>query len=340
MRLALLFTGADSLRDTVAIGTAAEAAGFDSLYMVEAYRSAWVALTALAAATSRVTLGPYVLNAYARSPMLTAMTAADFQEFSQGRLHLGIGGGNRIINEDWQGIPHTRVLTKMREYVDLLRTVQRTPTGETIKFEGEVHRMHWTPRITPTVPYPISLAAIFPKMLAIAARVADGIAGGATLSPEFLSEVLRPTVAAHAIAAGRDPGRIEWRAVMFAAVSDDREAAYRGARAGLCALFAPLPHPYYEYTMTEQGFGNVVERLRKLVPAGQLDAAIDAIPDAMVERFTIAGNLAECRTRLAAYEGLLDEILLSNVMPIGSAGWEAAYEGFWGLAGSQGVRFR
>jgi len=39
MRLAILFTGADKLRDTVAIGAAAEAAGFDSLYMVEAYRS-------------------------------------------------------------------------------------------------------------------------------------------------------------------------------------------------------------------------------------------------------------------------------------------------------------
>jgi 5,10-methylenetetrahydromethanopterin reductase len=333
MRVAILFTGADTLRDTVAIGTAAEAAGFDSLYMVEAYRSAWIALTALAAATQRVTLGPYVLNAYARSPMLTAMTAADFQEFSNGRLHLGIGGGNRVINEHWQGIPHARVLTKMREYVELLRTVARTRAGDTVAFDGEVHRMHWTPRVTPAAPYPISLAAIFPKMLEVAAGVADGIAGGATLGPEFLSELLRPVVAAHAAAAGRDPAKIEWRAVMFAAVSDDREAAYRAARAGLCALFAPLPHPYYEYTMTEQGFGDVVEKLRKLVPAGQLDAAIDIIPDTMVERCTIAGTLAECRTRLASYEGLLDEILLSNVMPVGAAGWATAYEGFWGLAG-------
>lgn len=333
MRLAILFTGADKLRDTVAIGAAAEAAGFDSLYMVEAYRSAWVALTALAAATRRVTLGPYVLNAYARSPMLTAMTAADFQEFSNGRLHLGIGGGNRLINEQWQGIPHARVLTKMREYVQLLRTIADTPAGNTVSFTGEVHRMQWTPRVTPSPPYPISLAAIFPKMLEVAATVADGIAGGATLSPEFLSEMLRPAVAAHAVAANRDPGRIEWRAVMFAAVSDDRDAAYRAARTALCALFAPLPHPYYEYTMTEQGFGKVVEKLRQLVPAGQLDAAIDAIPDAMVDRCTIAGTLAECRAQIATYDGLLDEILLSNVMPIGEAGWERAYAHFLRLAG-------
>ncbi|MEX2481648.1 MAG: LLM class flavin-dependent oxidoreductase [Gammaproteobacteria bacterium] len=332
MRLAILFTGADSLCDTVAVGRAAEAAGFDALYMVEAYRSAWVALSALAAATERVTLGPYVLNAYARSPMLTAMTAADFQELSQGRLHLGIGGGNRLINEQWQGIPHTRVLTKMREYVEILRIAARTPAGQPIAYDGAVHQMHWTPRVAPATPYPISLAAIFPKMLAVAASIADGIAGGATLSPEFLSEFLRPTVAAHAAKADRDPAAIEWRAVMFAAVSDDRAAAYGAARAGLCALFAPLPHPYYEYTMTEQGYGEVVERLRRLVPAGRLDAAIEAIPDAMVERFTIAGTLAECRARLAAYDDVLDEILLSNVMPVGAGGWQAAYAGFLRLA--------
>lgn len=325
MQLALLFTGAHSLAHTLAIGRAAEAAGFSALYMVEAYRSAWVALCALAGVTARVRLGPYVLNAYARSPLLTGMTAVDFNELAHGRLLLGVGGGNRIINEQWQGIAHARVLTKMREYVTILRRIAHTPAGETLSFDGAVHRMRWTPAVTPTVPYPVHLAAVFPQMMKVAAEVADGIAAGATLSPAYLREVLRPAAAAHAANAGRDPAALAWRAVMFTAVSDDRDAARRAARAALCSLFAPLPHPYYEYTMQEQGHGAVVASLRERVPAGHLDHAIDSIPDTLVDSLVIAGTPAECRARIASYAGLLDEVLLVNAMPIAGDDWQSAY---------------
>lgn len=102
MDLGMLFMGTGApLRDYVTLAQQAEAAGYASVRMVEALRSGWVALTAMAAATSRVRLGPYVLNAYARSPLVTGMTAVDFNEFSDGRLELGIGGGNRLINEQW-----------------------------------------------------------------------------------------------------------------------------------------------------------------------------------------------------------------------------------------------
>lgn len=334
MRLALLFTGAERLADTLAIGRAAEAAGFASLYMVEAYRSAWVPLAALAAATTRVTLGPYVANVYARSPLLAAMTAADFQELSGGRLHLGLGGGNRIINEQWQGIPHARVLTKVRETVDILRRAAATPAGATLDYAGQVHRMRWAPHGGPVAPYPISVAAIFPAMLRTAAACADGIAGGATLSPAYLREVLRPAAAAHATDAGRPATALAWRAVLFAAVGPDRAVTARAARSALCALFAPLPHPYYEYTMSEQGYGAVVARLKTLVPSGRLDAAIEAIPDDMVQRFTLCGTLAECRARLADYHDLLNEVLLSNALPITEDGWQPAYADLLRLAGA------
>jgi alkanesulfonate monooxygenase SsuD/methylene tetrahydromethanopterin reductase-like flavin-dependent oxidoreductase (luciferase family) len=69
-----------NIRDMVTIGKKAEEAGFDSLYVTEAWRSGFVPLTALALATQRVRLGPYVLNAYGRSPLLTGMGAIDLDE--------------------------------------------------------------------------------------------------------------------------------------------------------------------------------------------------------------------------------------------------------------------
>src|SRR3712207_898117 len=54
---------------------------------------AWTALTAIAAATTRVTIGPLVLNVVNRHPGLLANMAATLQELSGGRLLLGIGAG-------------------------------------------------------------------------------------------------------------------------------------------------------------------------------------------------------------------------------------------------------
>lgn len=201
MKIGMLFTGAETLEAIVQTGRAAEAAGFDSLWMVEAYRSAWVPLTALAAATSRVTLGPWVLNAYARSPFLTGLTALDFNALSNGRLELGLGGGNRQINEEWQGIGHTAVLSKIADQTRILRLMREAAAGSLVEYTGKIHRIRWR-AVHPPRPFPIFLAAIFPAMLKVAARIADGIAGGATLSTEFLRDRLQREASQHAEAAG------------------------------------------------------------------------------------------------------------------------------------------
>ena len=64
MDIGLIFTGADmTMAELTATGQRAEQSGVASLYLAEAWRSGWMPLTALAAATTRVRLGPYVLNA-------------------------------------------------------------------------------------------------------------------------------------------------------------------------------------------------------------------------------------------------------------------------------------
>jgi len=318
MDLGLIFTGGDmSVRDLVTLSKQAEDSGFSSVCMAEAWRSGWVTLTAMAAATNTIRLGPYVLNAYGRSPLLAGMSAIDFNEFSGGRLMLGVGGGNRIINEQWQGIPHERVLRKMREYVTLMKQMARARAGEKLLFEGEIHSMDWTPTVDPGAePYPVYLAAVFPRMMRVAAQVADGIAAGATLSVEYLNDVLKERAAEAATALDRDPTSIAWTAVNIIAVDEDRDRARRAAREAICHFYAPLPHPYYEYTMREQGFGAAADALLKLMPTGKLEAAVAAIPDECVDRLVIAGTPDDCRARLAAYEGILDEMLLLNAMPV------------------------
>ena len=164
-------------------------------------------------------------------------------------------------------------------------------------------------------------------MMRVAAQVADGIGGGATLSADYLREVLKPQAAAAAAEVDRDPTALGWTAVSLIAVDNDRERARRAAREAICHLYAPLPHPYYEYTMREQGFGSAVDALLKLMPAGDLEGAVALIPDECIDRLVIAGTLDDCRKRVAAYDGVVDDMLLLNALPATDGNILSAYDG-------------
>ena len=104
MRRGLIFPGGGmTMADICEIAQEAEQKGVDSLYCVEAWREAFVPLAAIATVTERVRIGSYVLNAYGRTPFMTGMSAVDLDELCGGRLLVGIGSGNRHINEAYQG---------------------------------------------------------------------------------------------------------------------------------------------------------------------------------------------------------------------------------------------
>ncbi len=314
MNLGLLFLGSEPLSLLRTLAPRAERSGFQGLYMVEAYRSAWAPLGLLASVTERVRLGPYVLNVHAHSPWITGLSALDFNELCGGRLELGIGAGNRHLNAHCLGIEQSRTLTRLTETVKILQGMSRCEPGQSFSFEGRVERMDWRALHQPS-PFPVFAAAVFPEMLTAMARVADGIAGGATLSPEFLRDRLRPAAAESRVAAGRDPATLRWKSVLFAAVSDDEDTARAAARQALAGLFHPMPHPYYSWTLRQQGFGPVVDALERLMPAGATAEALRQIPDELLARTQLVGTPAQCAARLRDYEGLVEEILLVNVMP-------------------------
>lgn len=315
MKLGLIFPGGGMpLRDMVRIGQEAEAAGFDSLYVTEAWRNGFVPLAALASATQRARLGTYVLNAYGRSPLLTGMGAIDLDELSSGRLLLGVGSGNRHINEDWQGIAHTQPYQKMHEYMECLKKIVRAHTGVPMTYEGKIHHMRWTPAVEPVrESIPIYLSAIFPRMIKVAGRVADGVAIGALCSTDYIRGVIQPSARQEAAAAGRDSHSLGFLAAMFVSVHENRALARQSAREAICRLFAPLPHPYYDFLLREQGYSAAADAAQELVPAGQLKKAADAIPDEALDRLTITGTPDECRKRIAAYEGIVEELICVNV---------------------------
>src|SRR5438132_13927038 len=172
--------------DGVALVQEAERLGYDSVWTAEAYGSdAVTPLTWVGALTSKIKLGTSILQMPARTPAMTAMTAATLDLLSGGRVLLGLGLSGPQVVEGWHGQRYGKPLGKTREYVEIVREILRREKpvehhGDhyDIPFNGEGATGLGKPLKLITHPLrpeiPIYLAAIGPKNAALAADIADG----------------------------------------------------------------------------------------------------------------------------------------------------------------------
>jgi alkanesulfonate monooxygenase SsuD/methylene tetrahydromethanopterin reductase-like flavin-dependent oxidoreductase (luciferase family) len=93
----------------------AERLGYDSVWAAEAYGSdAATVLAWLAARTETIKLGSAIFQMPARSPAMTAMTAATLDQLSDGRFKLGLGPSGPQVAEGWHGQRFARQLQRTR----------------------------------------------------------------------------------------------------------------------------------------------------------------------------------------------------------------------------------
>jgi alkanesulfonate monooxygenase SsuD/methylene tetrahydromethanopterin reductase-like flavin-dependent oxidoreductase (luciferase family) len=209
--------------DLRAMALRAEELGFDSVWTGDhlLYRrpgddrargpwEAWTLLAALAAVTSRVTLGPLVAATAFHAPAMLAKQAATVDEISGGRLVLGLGAGWNETEFAAFGFPFDHRISRFAEAFTVIRTLLREGA---IDFAGAFYSARdceLVPRPRPGGP-PLMIGSSGPRMLEIAAPHVDSWnawfdAFGnrpAGIAP------LRERVDASARAAGRNPAEIE-----------------------------------------------------------------------------------------------------------------------------------
>lgn len=176
--------------DILAMSVAAERVGFDSVWVSDhvgfgdpdgdwsgAWES-WTLLSALAATTTRVELGTYVLAMPFRHPALLAKQAETLDEVSGGRLILGIGAGWNDIEFETYGVPVDRRFDRfedgLRIIAAMLRDGRSDHVGRLLSAPGARLGAHG-PR--PNGP-PIMVGATGPRMLRLTAELADHWNGG------------------------------------------------------------------------------------------------------------------------------------------------------------------
>ena len=333
MRLGLLLGFEDSLKMILTIAREAEAAGFGSLYTVEAGRSALVPAAAVIGATQDVRVGTYVVNAYGRDPWLAGLAARDLDELSGGRFVLGVGTGNPHFNNWYMGIDSSKPLAKMREYVEILRAVVRAKAGEPVRYNGKVHNIKWRASWDPIRPtIPVYLSASGPNMVKLAGEVSDGVGVGIMSSPDFMRDIVRPNAQSAAQGVGRDSAVLAFPMGALLSVNRDEELARDAVRASICGLFHPVPHPYYDSQLRQLGFADFADQATELMPAGKTRAAMDLVPDQVIDTMTITGTPAQCAARIQQYEGLADEVIAFRVAQRNEPAGIAAYQDLFELA--------
>lgn len=314
------------------LALAAERAGFDSVWVAEAWGSDAVSLLAwIGARTERIGLGSAVMQIPSRSPALTAMTAATLDRLSEGRFRLGLGVSGPQVIEGWHGVPYGKPIRRTREAIAIIRKVLER--REPVEFRGEAYqvpldggtgmgkplKLMFAPR-RPTIP--VYLAAIGPRNVALAAEIADGWLP-IFFSPErraIFDDSLRDGFARRPETF--DPGSFDVApSVMIAPGKDQELDRCRDRVKPALALYiggmGAKGRNFYNDLARRYGYEEAARRIQELYLAGRKHEAIAAVPDELVDEVALCGSegrIAEgmSRFREAGVTTLVCQILAAE----------------------------
>ena len=142
------------------VALATEELGFDAFFRSDHYlkmggvsglpgpTDAWTTLAGLAVETSRIRLGTLMTAATFRLPGPLAITVAQVDQMSGGRVELGLGAGWFEAEHAAYGIPFPPLgerFEMLEEQLDIITGLWRTPDGETFSFDGTHYRVSDSP---------------------------------------------------------------------------------------------------------------------------------------------------------------------------------------------------
>ena len=283
------------LRDAAVL---AEDLGYSCISMGESWgEDALTSLAQIAAVTSRIRIGTSIVPVFARSPANLAMAALNLDRMSEGRFFLGLGTSGKLVIEDFHGERFAKPLTRMREYIDILRKASR---GERLDHDGElIHTKRFQLRFTPhRAELPIYVASLSPPSLRLTGELADG------WLPIFLAPArMGPLVAdieAGAKAAGRTLADVAIAPQVSIYVTADVAAARDRERPHIAFYIGGMGVFYHQY-MHRIGFGPEADRVRAAFQARDRDGAAKLVTDEMVDAMTIIGPAGACREQIQRY---------------------------------------
>lgn len=271
-----VFAGSDTVDRLVDDARRARSGGFASLWVPQIFGvDAITALAVVAREVPEIALGTAVVPTYPRHPAMLAGQARTLQQVAGGRFTLGVGLSHQIVIEGMFGMKWGEV-RHLREHLSILVPLAR---GEAVSFEGET----LTAKVALAIecaPVPVVVAALGPKMLAVAGALADGTVTWMTGADTIASHVV-PTIRAAAADAGRpDPACV---VALPTCVTDDPGAA-RELAADMFSIYGQLPS--YRAMLDREGAAGPAD-VAIVGTAAEVTARIEALFDAGATEFVV-----------------------------------------------------
>jgi F420-dependent oxidoreductase-like protein len=288
----------------------ADRLGYDSIWAAEAYGSdAATVMAWLAVNTERAKIASGIFQMPARTPAMTAMTAATLDNISGGRLVLGLGMSGPQVVEGWHGQPFDHQLQRTREYVAVVR---KALARETVSHDGEFYPL---PRpggrgkplkliIKPVQErIPIYLAAIGPKNSALAAEIADGWLP-TLFAPDHV-DVFKPALEEGTARAGRSVSDVDIAPMTSVSIEDNDDRARDLMRPFLGLYVGGMgsrKKNFYKDLITRYGYGDAAQNVQDLYLDQKYEQAMAALPADLIDKVTLCGSKDKIAKRLEVYK--------------------------------------
>ena len=305
------------LAETADAAARAEALGFDGAFTPALDNDGLMPHPLIADRTEEIQHGSRIALAFTRSPMVLAYSAWQLAEFSDGRFILGLGtqvkGHNeRRFSVEW-GSPGPR----LREVVESLRHIFDVFQGEAdLDYEGEHYQFslmtdEFNPGPIDDPDVPIWIAAVNEYNIRTAGKFCDGLAMHAFNTPEYMDEVIAPTVADAADEADRSLDDVALSASPFVVTGETDEEWEQSRRETKRRIAFYGSTRTYHDVLEQHGWKSVGEDLHELSKEEKWQEMGELITDEMVATFSIEAEpdelLAEARD---VYGGVADRVVL------------------------------
>jgi F420-dependent oxidoreductase-like protein len=236
--------------DLLRIAKATEDLGFDGFFRSDHYvrfgegsglpgpTDAWITLAGLARETSRIRLGTLVSPVTFRPPGPLAISVAQVDDMSAGRVELGLGSGWYEAEHVAYGLPFPPLVERYERLAEQLAIIDglwRTPIESRFTFAGKHYQLSEAPGLPKPAQWPrppIILGGMGkPRSAALAARYADEY--NVAFSPVATTEEVFGRVRAAVAEAGREADVVQYSAALTTVVArDGAELGRRAAAAG------------------------------------------------------------------------------------------------------------
>ena len=311
----------------------AENLEYDSVWTAEAWGSdaltpaAWVL-----AQTSKIKVGTGIVQMPARTPSSVAMACMTLDHLSGGRFILGLGPSGPQVIEGWYGVPYGRPLTRLREYVEIIRKV--LARREPLRHEGFNYQIPMTGDGTTGLGKPLKSvlhgdpnlkivsAAISPSGVKAAAEIVDGFIPIYMDPARF--EVFEPDINAGLEKAGGGKSMLDFMVLAYCQVrmNDDLEEARQPVRENLAFYIGGMgarDKNFYNDFAKRIGYVDAAVEIQDHFLAGRRKEAVDAVPDELVDRTALVGPKERIIERLQDWKKAGDKGQVHTIVTRGAS---------------------